>query len=49
MKGRLVGLVIWRWLADRIVPPSTLTYEPAVRYVGTGRLLRRLLENRALT
>lgn len=40
---------MWRWLADRIVPPDALHYEPAVRYVGPGLLLRRLLENGALT
>lgn len=41
--------MIWRWLADRVVPPWTLVYEPAVYYRGSGRLLRRLLENGALT
>lgn len=41
--------MIWRWLADLIVPSEALRLEPACYYVGSGRLLRRLLENGALT
>lgn len=41
--------MIWRWLADRLVPAEALRLEPACHYEGSGRLLRRLLENGALT
>jgi hypothetical protein len=42
-------MTVWRWLADVLVPPSSLRLEGRCRYHGTGTLLRRLLENGALT
>lgn len=40
---------LWRHAADWLVPPHTLTLAPRCAFHGNDRLLRRFLENGALT